>query len=57
MDMLNADGPDADDFGTNLSGWCRIKVREKSGATVRIMYSEKIDPVSKNIQLEGLLKW
>ena len=37
------------DFGTNLSGWCRIKVRGKSGSTVRIMYSEKIDPVSKNI--------
>ena len=37
------------DFGTNLSGWCRIKVKGKAGAMVRVLYSEKIDPVSGHI--------
>ena len=37
------------DFGTNLSGWCRIKVKGKAGAMVRVLYSEKIDPISGNI--------
>ena len=34
------------DFGTNLTGWCRIRIRGKAGTQVRIMYAEKIDPVS-----------
>ena len=37
------------DFGTNLTGWCRIKVRGTAGTQVEIKYSERIDPLSWNI--------
>ena len=37
------------DFGTNLTGWCRIKVKGTAGTQVEIKYSERIDPLSWNI--------
>ena len=37
------------DFGTNLTGWCRIAVEGEKGASVTIQYSERIRPVSHDI--------
>ena len=34
------------DFGTNLAGWCKIKVKGPAGALIKLMYAEKIDPIS-----------
>ncbi len=32
------------DFGVNLSGWCRIRVRGKAGDTVELRYGERLFP-------------
>ena len=42
------------DFGTNLAGWCRIKVKGEAGAHVRVLYSEQIDPVSWQINRQEI---
>lgn len=34
------------DFGTNLTGWCRIKVKGHAGTRIKIAYSELARPVS-----------
>ena len=34
------------DFGVNLSGWCKIKVKGPAGAEIKLTYAEKIDPIS-----------
>ena len=47
-------GENTYDFGTNLTGWCRIKVKGKAGSTVRVMYSEQIDPISWRINTEEI---
>ena len=36
------------DFGVNLAGWCRIRVRGEAGARIRILHSEQVEPVSWN---------
>ena len=42
------------DFGTNLTGWCRIKVKGDAGVEVRIQYSEQVDPVSGRINRQEI---
>lgn len=42
------------DFGINLTGWCRIKLKGEAGTQVEIKYSEQIDPVSKNINTQEI---
>lgn len=37
------------DFGVNLTGWCRLKVKGDAGAVVKMTYAEKTDPVSGDI--------
>ncbi|MBE6366300.1 MAG: hypothetical protein E7052_00105 [Lentisphaerae bacterium] len=34
------------DFGVNLSGWCKIKVKGPAGASMKLTYAEKVDPIS-----------
>ena len=45
------------DFGVNLAGWCRIKVRGETGAQVEIRYSELADPVSGNINTQEFISF
>lgn len=40
------------DFGTNLTGWCRIKVKGPAGTRIKIVYSEHVRPVSGDIDRE-----
>ena len=40
------------DFGLNLTGWCRIKVKGAAGTLLKLTYVEKIDPVSGLINLQ-----
>ena len=42
------------DFGTNLTGWCRIRVKGEAGTTVRVLYSELIDPISWHIDRQEI---
>jgi len=42
------------DFGTNLTGWCRINVKGEAGALVEIEYAERIDPVSGRINIQEI---
>ena len=42
------------DFGTNLTGWCRIEVKGEAGATVRVLYSEQIDSISGHINRQEI---
>ena len=42
------------DFGTNLTGWCRIRVKGKAGTAVRVLYSEQIDPISWHIDRQEI---
>jgi len=42
------------DFGVNLTGWCRIRVRGEAGALVKILYSEQIDPISWHINRQEI---
>jgi len=42
------------DFGVNLTGWCRIRVRGEEGTLVRILYSEQIDPISWHINRQEI---
>ena len=42
------------DFGTNLTGWCRIKVKGDAGAEVKIRYSEQVDPISGHINCQEI---
>ncbi len=32
------------DFGVNLSGWCRIRVRGKAGSRIELRYGERLHP-------------
>ncbi len=45
------------DFGTNLTGWCRIKFRGEAGTQVKILYSEQIDPISWNIDIQEISQY
>ena len=38
------------DFGTNLTGWCRIAVKGEKGASVKIQYSEQIRSITHDIE-------
>ena len=38
------------DFGVNMSGWCRIKVRGKAGQRIDLRYSEQVVPDSYRIE-------
>ena len=40
------------DFGTNLTGWCKIKVKGPAGTKIKIVYSEHVRPVSGDIDRE-----
>ena len=40
------------DFGTNLTGWCRIKVKGDRGVKIEITYAERIDPVSHHVNIQ-----
>ena len=40
------------DFGTNLTGWCRIKIKGPAGTRIKIVYSEHVRPVSGDIDRE-----
>lgn len=40
------------DFGVNMAGWCRIKVKGTAGTKVEISYSEQIDPISGHINTQ-----
>ena len=42
------------DFGVNLTGWCRIKVRGEAGTQVEIKYAEQADPVSGHINTQEI---
>ena len=42
------------DFGTNLTGWCRIKVKGNAGCRVELNYAEKIDPVSGDLDTKEI---
>ena len=42
------------DFGINLTGWCKLKVRGKAGESLKITYVEKIDPVSGYINTQEI---
>ncbi len=42
------------DFGRNLTGWCRIKVKGEAGAVLKLTYVEKIDPISGYINLQEI---
>ena len=42
------------DFGVNLTGWCRIKLRGETGTLVRIIYSEQIDSISGHINRQEI---
>jgi len=42
------------DFGVNLTGWCRIRVKGEAGAQVRILYSEQVDPISGHINRQEI---
>ena len=42
------------DFGTNLTGWCRIKVQGKAGSKVELNYTEKIDTDSGEIDTKEI---
>lgn len=42
------------DFGTNLTGWCRINVKGKAGSKVELNYTEKIDTNSGKIDTEEI---
>ena len=42
------------DFGINLTGWCRIKVRGPAGAQIKLMYAEKVDPLSGLINTQEI---
>ena len=45
------------DFGTNLTGWCRIKIKGEAGTQVKIIYSEQIDPVSWQINTQEISQY
>ncbi len=38
------------DFGTNLTGWVRIKVKGRAGTVLEFEYGEKTDPVSHQLE-------
>ncbi|MBR6373097.1 MAG: family 78 glycoside hydrolase catalytic domain [Victivallales bacterium] len=38
------------DFGVNMSGWCRVKVRGKAGQRIWLRYSELVVPDSYRIE-------
>ena len=42
------------DFGTNLTGWCKVKVKGEAGAVIGITYVEKIDPISGYINTQEI---
>ena len=42
------------DFGTNLTGWCRIRVKGEAGAKIKILYAEQVDPISGHINRQEI---
>ena len=42
------------DFGADLTGWCRIRVKGEAGATVEIKYAEQVEPFSGNINTQEI---
>ena len=42
------------DFGTNLTGWCKLKIKGEAGAHIRLCYAETVDNVSGDINLQDI---
>ncbi|MGH8005584.1 MAG: family 78 glycoside hydrolase catalytic domain, partial [Candidatus Binatia bacterium] len=39
------------DFGQNIAGWVRLRVKEKAGATVRLRLAEVLSPDEKHVDM------
>ncbi len=42
------------DFGINLTGWCKVRVKGDAGTVIELKYVEKIDPLSGYINTQEI---